>query len=572
MKILHYILLPLIVLITLATTIYAQGITATFTPLPRFFQGFGNVTIGKTKDLMITVKNNTSSTGSLNCTFTGPVTSSYSIIGAKSFSVAPGVTDTIIVRFHPTSIGLVKDSINIDTSIALTNTLKYALSGTGVAPDTNPKISVTVGAGGFGAYISFGSVTIGKNLQKTFMFKNISDTIRKLTGTIAAPTTSRFSIISGGGPFSLDTGMSVTVTVEFKPDTAAQTLTDSIFVNSNATSPNNRIKVTIFGTGVKPTLFPRMTIGGTFGGGVNFRTDTIGKAPRTASITITNTSDSARTLTGTVASVNPPFSVLSGGGAFSLDSGKSITVQLQFQTATVGVFYDTLHITANTDPTTLPALIGLVGTGYAITGAHISVVPFVLNFGTNSQHNGSVSLSATIHNLADSAKDTLTGATSTPALPFTVTSGNGNFSLLQNDSMHITVQFSTTIAGQFQDSIVITSNSNDNSKRLVIRLTGTVVALGVNGDSPGSMNSITAMPNPFKRTTMIGFSPSEAMSVTMRVFDMLGKQVYTSPPRIYSEGAQQIEWNAAGLADGTYLCVLSIGKETRSIRIILSKQ
>ncbi|MFI5264466.1 MAG: choice-of-anchor D domain-containing protein, partial [Candidatus Kapaibacterium sp.] len=479
---------------------------------------------------------------------------------------------TIIVRFHPTSIGLVKDSINIDTNVALTNALKYALSGTGIAPDTNPKISVTVGAGGFGAYLSFGNVTIGKNSQKTFIIKNISDTIRKLTGTITAPLTSRFSIVSGGGPFSLDTGMSVTVTVQFKPDTAAQNLTDSIFVGSNATSPNNRIKVTIFGTGVKPTLFPRMTIGGIFGAGVNFRTDTIGKTPRTASITITNTSDSARTLTGTVASVNSPFSVLSGGGAFSLDSGKSITVQLQFQTTAVGIFYDTLRITANTDPTTPPAPVALVGTGYAITGAHISVQPIALNFGTNSQHNGSVSLTATIHNLADSTMDTLTGTISPPGSPFTATPGSGKFSLLQNDSMLIAVQFSTNIAGKFQDSIVITSNSNDNSKRLVIRLTGTVVSLGVNSGNASSLNSITTMPNPFKGKTTISFSLAEALPVSMKVFDILGKQVYASHENIYSAGVHQIEWNAAGVTDGTYVCVLSTGKETRSIHLILSKQ
>ena len=47
----------------------------------------------------------------------------------------------------------------------------------------------------------------------------------------------------------------------------------------------------------------------------------------------------------------------------------------------------------------------------------------------------------------------------------------------------------------------------------------------------------------------------------MRVFDMLGKEVFSSPEKMYAAGTGEIEWNANGLGNGTYLCVLKIGSE-----------
>jgi hypothetical protein len=91
-------------------------------------------------------------------------------------------------------------------------------------------------------------------------------------------------------------------------------------------------------------------------------------------------------------------------------------------------------------------------------------------------------------------------------------------------------------------------------------------------DGKPTMNFITAMPNPFTRKTAISFSLDEVSPVSMKVYDMLGKEVFTSSENIYTAGVQQIELNAGGLADGAYLCVLRIGNETRSIRVLINKQ
>jgi hypothetical protein len=365
--------------------------------------------------------------------------------------------------------------------------------------------------------------------------------------------------------------MSVTVKINFSPDTAAQSLTDSVIVTSNASSPNNRIKVTLLGNGVKPSPFPRITIGGFFGS-INFPTDTIGHSPRTATFTITNTSDSIRTLTGNVSSPNSPFSIVSGAGNFSLDSGKSTTIQLAFSATSIGTFRDTIIITSNTDPANPPIKIPLVGTGYTVTGPHIIIQPSLLNFGTNKLGAALTTLTITIKNNPGAVTDMLTGTTSSPNPPFIIKSGSGAYNLAKNDSIAVLVEMMTDKAGNFRDSVVITSNSNDNANHFVVRLSGIVTGQGaVKAGNPEVLNFITAIPNPFIGRTAISFSLYAASPVSLKIYDILGKEIFVSAEHIYPAGVGQIGWNASGVGDGTYLCVLTIGKETKSIKVILHK-
>ncbi|MFI5263687.1 MAG: choice-of-anchor D domain-containing protein [Candidatus Kapaibacterium sp.] len=568
-------ILLLLLAITLFTSIsYSQGIKAVFTPSARNFPSFGNVVVGKSKDQTIRIYNDSASTGILIGTVKFAKGSVFSISGSSTIGLYPGQSDTLTVHFQPDTLGLVRDTLiithNADTSISLKNPLQYVLSGSGTLPDTFPKISVT-SPGGFGTFINFGTVTVGKTLSKTLVIKNVSDTIRELIGNVGVPFTSRYSIAAGSGAYSLDTGKTITVTVNFTPDTAAQFLVDSIFVISNAAPPNNRMKITLFGSGTKPTPFPKITIGGFFGN-INFRTDTIGHPPKTASFTITNTSDSVRTLTGNISAPHSPFSIVSGGGSFSLDSGKSTTVQLAFAATTIGNFTDTIFITSNSDPANPPIKIPLVGTGYTVTGSHLVVQPSTLNFGANKQYASVPSISVKIKNNGDTPQDLLTGSASSPTAPFSIVSGGGAFSLLKTDSLVITVQMASDKTGTFQDSIVINSNSNDNSKHFLVHLVGVVTAQTSVRDGEGNgLHFITAVPNPFTGKTVIGFSLDAASSVSLKIYDMLGKKIYESQERLAGAGVNQIEWNAAGIEDGTYLCVLNTGKENRSIKVLLSK-
>jgi hypothetical protein len=80
-------------------------------------------------------------------------------------------------------------------------------------------------------------------------------------------------------------------------------------------------------------------------------------------ITIANQATSNATLTGSVGALSALFSVQSGGGAFSLTPGQSVTVTVRFSPTGAGAASANLSITHNATNQTTPANISLSGAG-----------------------------------------------------------------------------------------------------------------------------------------------------------------------------------------------------------------
>jgi plastocyanin len=80
-------------------------------------------------------------------------------------------------------------------------------------------------------------------------------------------------------------------------------------------------------------------------------------------ITIKNLSSSIGPLTGNVGVLSSPFSVISGGGAFTLAPGQSTSVILRFLPSAVGISSGTLEITHNATNRSSPTNVRLSGTG-----------------------------------------------------------------------------------------------------------------------------------------------------------------------------------------------------------------
>jgi hypothetical protein len=60
-------------------------------------------------------------------------------------------------------------------------------------------------------------------------------------------------------------------------------------------------------------------------------------------------------------------------------------------------------------------------------------------------------------------------------------------------------------------------------------------------------------PNPFNPSTTFSFSLQEASGVTLKIYDMLGKEVATIVNDQFSAGTYSYNWNAGSLASGTYI-------------------
>ncbi|RMD50173.1 MAG: T9SS C-terminal target domain-containing protein [Ignavibacteria bacterium] len=82
-------------------------------------------------------------------------------------------------------------------------------------------------------------------------------------------------------------------------------------------------------------------------------------------------------------------------------------------------------------------------------------------------------------------------------------------------------------------------------------------------------------PNPFNPTTIIKFSiPSDGLSkkiTTLKVYDILGKEVATLVQDNLSAGNYEVEFNASNLSSGIYLYTLTSGSYTETKKLMLLK-
>ena len=77
-------------------------------------------------------------------------------------------------------------------------------------------------------------------------------------------------------------------------------------------------------------------------------------------------------------------------------------------------------------------------------------------------------------------------------------------------------------------------------------------------------------PNPFNPTTIIEFFLPQSSFVTLKVFDLLGKEVATLLETDKPAGIHSVNFNASNLASGLYYCTLTAGefKQTRKMLLL----
>jgi hypothetical protein len=65
-------------------------------------------------------------------------------------------------------------------------------------------------------------------------------------------------------------------------------------------------------------------------------------------------------------------------------------------------------------------------------------------------------------------------------------------------------------------------------------------------------------PNPFNPSTKISYTLSTSGQVTLKIFDVLGREVATLVNEVRSEGKHEAVFNASALASGVYFCRIEI--------------
>jgi len=88
---------------------------------------------------------------------------------------------------------------------------------------------------------------------------------------------------------------------------------------------------------------------------------------------------------------------------------------------------------------------------------------------------------------------------------------------------------------------------------------------------PRSACLLTAYPNPFNSTTQIEFTLPVTQRVSLRLYDVLGREVAMLLNEMKTAGEHRVRFDGGGLSSGVYFCRMEAGKETRTQKIVLMK-
>jgi photosystem II stability/assembly factor-like uncharacterized protein len=78
-------------------------------------------------------------------------------------------------------------------------------------------------------------------------------------------------------------------------------------------------------------------------------------------------------------------------------------------------------------------------------------------------------------------------------------------------------------------------------------------------------------PNPFNPETTFRFSLPKEGEITLRIFDLLGREVAVPASGRYGAGEHRVLFHADGLASGVYFCRLQAGDRIRTRKIVIQK-
>jgi hypothetical protein len=100
------------------------------------------------------------------------------------------------------------------------------------------------------------------------------------------------------------------------------------------------------------------------------------------------------------------------------------------------------------------------------------------------------------------------------------------------------------------------------------------VSTGVQDQSTGIPQEYSLQqnyPNPFNPSTSISYQLPANSFVSLKVFDMLGREVATLVDEVKNAGTYSTTWNASGFGSGIYFCKMQAGSFSATRKLVLMK-
>ena len=176
-----------------------------------------------------------------------------------------------------------------------------------------------------------------------------------------------------------------------------------------------------------------------------------------------------------------------------------------------------------------------------------------------------------INNSTDSL--TITGFYNTDST-FSVISDSLPFIIPPLGSVPVTIKFIPVEYGYFKDVLHIRSDTDTSRIAQVMTITGNVDTLIDGVEHLYSVLSYKLKqnyPNPFNPVTTIGFEIPERRFVSLKIFDIRGREIATLVNEEKPAGSYQVKFNASGLSSGIYFYRLKAGNFFEVKKLLLLK-
>ncbi|MEM2002730.1 MAG: choice-of-anchor D domain-containing protein [Candidatus Methanomethylicaceae archaeon] len=538
-------------LATWLLSIFAVALIATATNIARMTLttdgplDFGNVLLGAFVDRTVTIRND----GSADLTGTVTTAAPFALVGdGGPFTVKPGAMYVLTVRCAPTSIGTFRSTLEIgDTNDpnASNKTITLLCNGIG------PKIAILSSE-----VVNFGEVVVGSSADQDLIIRNAGT--ENLKGTVNAPG-SPFSLLRGEGVFDIPPGRTYTVTVRCTPTNRGFfRATVEIRGINDAIEPSKTIILHCTGIGPEITLLPDDT---GLGSGPHLTLDfgaAVVNQAKDVSFEIRN--DGERPLRGTVnaPTLNPPFSLVSGGGNFTVNPGMTHSVIVRCQLRTQGGSTGTLTITTINDTDEPTKMIALI-CGKAIPD--IDVTPLSIDFGSQSQGTSSSRI-ISIKNTG-SAPLRLTHASirfnvATFKLITNIPQGCKRFPciVMPDQTVEFEVQ-ATPRANQFGVVVgTLRIMSNDPDERIVdVPLQVTVTPQTSSADLTVAINNLEIYQT--KHTLEFKITGTGILEVHVALYDLRGRKITEVSSESGQVHLEALDYQGKPLANGVYFYVIT---------------
>jgi hypothetical protein len=137
------------------------------------------------------------------------------------------------------------------------------------------------------------------------------------------------------------------------------------------------------------------------------------------------------------------------------------------------------------------------------------------------------------------------------------------------EHLDLTVTFTPIAIASFNRTLTIQSNGD----LVQVALQGSGVSSAVHPDASAGIPESFALhapyPNPFNPETTVAFDVPTTSDVTVRVYDLLGRQVATLTEGTISAGAYRVTWNAANHTSGVYFVQMDANGQAYTQKCLL---